>query len=83
MTRLTIDLSDQQHRSLKARAASQGKTLTQFALEHLFPGDVEADRAWSELQALLVRRIDEGLAGQVSAKSVGEILDAEMTESRA
>lgn len=83
MSRLTIDLSDQQHRSLTARAASQGKTLTQYALERLFPSDLDSDRAWFTLQALLVKRIDEGLSGHVSAKSIGEILDAEMTQDQA
>lgn len=30
MSRLTIDLSDQQHQSLKALAALQGKTIKQI-----------------------------------------------------
>ncbi|MCJ2068678.1 antitoxin [Methylobacterium sp. J-030] len=83
MSRLTIDLSDQQHRNLKALAASQGKTITQYALERLFPGDVETDQAWRELQALLSKRIDEGLAGHLSTKTVSEILDAELSEGQA
>ena len=80
VSRLTIDITDQQHQSLKALAAMQGKTIKQYALERLFPGDVDADQAWQELKALLAGRIDEGLAGKVSAKSVGEILDEELAE---
>lgn len=78
MSRLTIDVTDQQHQSLKALAAMQGKTIKQYALERLFPGDTNADQAWQELQALLRRRIREGLAGKVSTKGVDEILDEEM-----
>lgn len=83
MSRLTIDMTDQQHQSLKALAALQGKTIKQYALEMLFPGDAEAHQAWKELKTLLSTRVQEGLAGHVSAKSIREILDEELTESRA
>lgn len=82
MSRLTIDITDQQHQSLKALAAMQGKTIKQYAIERLFPGDADANQAWQELKTLLGERINEGLAGKVSAKSVGEILDEELAEGR-
>ncbi|KGK56948.1 hypothetical protein FHR53_003362 [Xanthomonas arboricola] len=82
MSRLTIDLSDQQHQSLKALAALQGKTIKQYALERLFPGDVNADQAWQELKTLLGERVAEGLAGKVSSKSINTILDEELAEGR-
>ncbi len=82
MSRLTIDITDQQHQSLKALAAVQGKTIKQYALERLFPGDIHADQAWQELKVLLGGRINEGLAGKVSAKSVNEILNEELAEGR-
>ena len=50
MSRLTIDITDQQHQSPKALAALQGKTIKQYALERLFPGDADADQAWQELK---------------------------------
>jgi Antitoxin ParD len=84
MSRLTIDITDQQHQSLKALAALQGKTIKQYALERLFPDDADAEQAWQELKALLGTRINEGLAGKVSTKSIGEILDEELAgDSRA
>lgn len=82
MSRLTIDLSDQQHQSLKALAALQGKTIKQYALERLFPGDTTADQAWQELKAVLGSRINDGLAGKVSAKNISHILDEELGEDR-
>ncbi|EAM8425557.1 antitoxin [Salmonella enterica] len=82
MSRLTIDITDQQHQSLKALAALQGKTIKQYALERLFPGDADADRAWQELKTLLGNRISNGIAGKVSARSIGEILDEELGGDR-
>ena len=78
MSRLTIDMTDQQHQSLKALAALQGKTIRQYAIERLFPGKAGSDEAWEELKTLLRTRIDAVLAGKVSAKSVDEILDEEL-----
>ncbi len=78
MSRLTIDLTSQQHQSLKGLAALQGKTIKQYVLERLFPGDTDADRAWQELKALLATRIVDGLAGKVSIKNIDEILDEEL-----
>lgn len=83
MSRLTIDITDQQHQSLKALAALQGKTIKQYALERLFPGDTDAERAWEELKTLMNTRVNEGLAGRLSTKTVGEILDEEIAEDRA
>lgn len=82
MSRLTIDITDQQHKSLKALAALQGKTIKQYALERLFPGNAETDQAWEELRTVLKARIDEGLTGKLSTKSIGEILDDELDERR-
>lgn len=83
MSRLTIDITDQQHQSLKALAALQGKTIKQYALERLFPGDTDADQAWQELKTLLGNRINDGFAGKVSNKNVSEILDEELSGNRA
>lgn len=77
MSRLTIDISDQQHQHLKALAALQGKTIKQYAVERLFPANDAP--AWQELKTLLNGRIEEGLAGKVSDKSVSGILDEELS----
>lgn len=80
MSRLTIDMTDQQHQSLKALAALQGKTIKQYVLERLFPGDVDGDKAWLELRTLLGARIEAGLAGKVSGKNVGQILEEALNQ---
>lgn len=78
MSRLAIDITSQQHQSLKALAALQGKTIKQYALERLFAGDADGNQAWQELNTVLRARIDDGLAGKVSAKGVGEVLHEEL-----
>lgn len=83
MSRLTIDITDQQHQSLKATAALQGKTIKQYALERLFPDDANADKAWQDLKTLLENRIHDGIAGKVSDKNIAEILDEELSEKPA
>lgn len=80
---MTIDITDKQDQSLKALAALQGKTIKQYALERLFPGDVEGERAWEELKTLMNTRISDGLAGKLSTKTIGDILDEEISEGRA
>jgi Antitoxin ParD len=78
MSRLTIDITDNQHQSLKALAALQGKTIKQYAIERLFPAQSGDDKAWQELKTLLGQRINEGLSGAMSGKSIGGILDEEL-----
>ena len=80
MSRLIIDITDQQHQHLKALAALQGKTIKQYTLERLFPAD--GDQAWQNLKALLEARINEGLAGKVSSKRIEDILDEELGGGR-
>lgn len=82
MSRLTIDITDQQHQSLKVLAALQGKSIKQYALERLFPLDAKDGRAWQKLETLLQKRIEAGLAGEVSSKSVAAILDEELEGGR-
>lgn len=82
MSRLTIDISNQQHQRLKALAALQGKTIRQYAIERLFPAKSDDDPAWQELTALLGQRIEDGLAGRVSYKSAGSVIDEELGGDR-
>ena len=84
MSRLTVDITDRQHQSLKAMAALEGKSIKQYALERLFPAPPVDDETWNELIALLDRRIANGLAGALSSKTIEAIVAEELdSESRA
>jgi hypothetical protein len=73
MGRLTIDITDQQHQSIKAMAALQGKSIKAYTLERLFPAPSDEDMALSELKVLLEQRMAEGARGDVLTQSLTEI----------
>ena len=73
MSRLTIDITEQQHQALKASAALQGKTIKDYALERLFPAPGSEDQALEELRALLQQRLAEAQRGELSSKSITQI----------
>ncbi len=75
MSRLTIDLTEQQHQALKDRAARKGKSVRDYALEKLFASERDEDEAWAELKSLLEQRIEESNAGAVSTRSFDEIVE--------
>lgn len=81
MSRLTIDIDDQQHQNLKVMAALQGKTIKQYAIELLFPTTNGEDQAWRNLQSLLAQRISEGLTGGVSHQNMRSIVDEELASN--
>jgi len=73
MSRLTIDITDQQHQALKAMAALQGKSIKEYAVERLFPQAGGHEQAIEELLQLLAARVAEASRGEVSTKSISEI----------
>jgi hypothetical protein len=82
MSRLTIDLTEQQHQALKAMAALQGKTIKQYTVERLFPAATAAksaptatpeEQALQELKALLNARLAEVDQAGVVERSASDI----------
>jgi hypothetical protein len=82
VSRLTIDVSDEQHQTLKAMAALQGKTIKQYALERLFPPSTDEARALAELRTMLEQRIAESEHGDVDHRTLSEIAEAELQAAR-
>jgi hypothetical protein len=78
MSRLTIDITEQQHKTLKAMAALQGKTIKEYAIERLFPAVMSEEQAWADLKTLVEQRIAEASAGPLSSKTFDEIVDEEL-----
>lgn len=73
MSRLTIDITDQQHQTLKAIAALQGKTIKEYAVERLFPQTGDDEQALFDLRQLLEQRVAEVSRGELSTKSITDI----------
>jgi Antitoxin ParD len=77
MSRLSIELTSEQHQQIKTFAAMQGKSIKDFILEKLFPAQVnnEEQKAWQELQTLLTARIAAAESGAVSSKTFAQITE--------
>ena len=75
MSRLTIDITEQQHQSIKAMAALQGKSIKDYAIERLFPAASDEERALAELKNLLAQRLAEARRGEVSTQTITEIAE--------
>ena len=73
MSRLTIDLTEQQHQALKAMAALEGKTIKQYTLERLFSAQQPDDDAFNEVRTLLAERVAQAQRGEVVQASITEI----------
>ena len=72
--RLSIEISQEQHRRLKALAAFQGKSIKDYVLEKTLL-DVDRDQSFKELEAFLSARLEEVRKLQFSQKSVDNIFD--------
>ena len=81
-SRLTIDVTDQQHQTLKANAALQGNPMKQYAIERLFPTVADEVQALQELKALFHIRLTEAERGEVLEQSAMEIAEGEFRKSR-
>ncbi|MDP4623831.1 MAG: hypothetical protein NWT08_01710 [Akkermansiaceae bacterium] len=75
MSRISIDVSPEEHRKLKAIAALKGKSMKDYLLEGKFDaGADDQEKALVELEALLDSRIEHhgksGLKGRSSASAI-------------
>lgn len=75
MSRLTIDITDQQHQALKAMAALQGKSIKDYAVGLLFPQDRSEEDALNELRSLLEQRLAEAKLKGVCKQTITAIAE--------
>lgn len=76
MSRLSIELTTEQHNRLKAMAALQGKSIKEYVLTRVLspsPENDSPDEALRQLEAFLAPRIDEAEKGKVVNRSVESI----------
>ncbi len=72
MPRLSIDITEDEHRRLKAIAAMKGQSLKDYVMS-LTLTDVAGQDALSALAQTLRPRINEADRGELSDKSMSEI----------
>jgi hypothetical protein len=70
MSRLTIEITEQQHQSIKALAAMQGKSIKEYAMQRLLPLTADEEKAMQELEEFLKPRIEAAERGEVFSTSV-------------
>lgn len=73
MSRISIDVSDLEHKKLKAMAALRGQSIKDYVLERALGGDEAETSALKELEQLLDARIRAAQAGAVSRRTVSEV----------
>lgn len=84
MSRISIDVTPEQHKNLKVLAALQGKSIKEYVLDRtLSRPDSEEEQAVLELEAILKDRIRKAEAGEVSKRLVSDIFEQAYRESDA
>lgn len=82
MSRISIDVTDNEHKKLKALAALRGKSIKEYVLERTLGMDETDGAALRELEKLLDGRIRAAKAGAVSSRTASEVF-AEAARKRA
>ncbi len=71
MSRISIDVTPEEHQRLKAMAALQGKSIKEFVLASTLGGQAADDLV--ELEGILRQRLRDAQAGSKSIRTVGDV----------
>jgi hypothetical protein len=73
MSRISIDVTDDEHKKLKAMAALRGQSIKDYVIERTLGTDDSENDALMELERMLDNRIRAAKAGAVSRRKPSEI----------
>lgn len=73
MSRISIDVSDEEHKKLKALAALRGQSIKDFVLERALGRGASESAALKELEELLNNRIRAAQAGALSGRTASQV----------
>ena len=73
MSRISIDVTDDEHKKVKAMAALRGTSIKDYVLERTLQRGEAEDGALRELEKLLNDRIRAARAGAVSPRTAKEV----------
>jgi hypothetical protein len=84
MSRISIDVTPEEHQKLKAVAALQGRSIKEYVIERTLgaAGDKEQEMALEALESLLDEHIRGAKKGAISKRTVGTIFKVADRESR-
>ena len=85
MSRLSIEMTSEQHQRLKAVAALYGKSIREYVLDKVLPplADVQPlseMEALHQLETMLKPRIETARRGEIVLKSVTQIFEETFSE---
>jgi uncharacterized protein (DUF1778 family) len=73
MSRLSIEITSEQHKKIKALAAIQGKSIKDLIIDRVINANTKDEQEnWYELEKLLLDRIENA---EVSPKTIEEITE--------
>lgn len=75
MSRLSIELTPEEHQKIKAIAALQGRSIRDYVLERILPSESDNMAALQELEAFLTPRIKDAENGKTISSSAHEIFE--------
>lgn len=75
MSRLSVEISEQQHQQIKAMAALRGLSIKEYILEATMPSNASGEsEALMQLEALLAPRIEAAARGEFSDLTIENII---------
>ncbi len=80
MSRLSIELTPEQHQRLKAMAALQGQSMKEYVLQRSLPdlpnrNSMTEEEALYQLERLLAPRIEAAERGEISSRTPQQIFE--------
>ncbi len=87
MSRLSIEMTPEQHQRLKAVAALSGKSIREYVLDRVLPPlpaseDISEMEALRQLELFLKPRIEAAERGETVSKSVMDVFNEVAAEMR-
>ena len=84
MSRISIDVTEDQHKRLKALAALKGVSLKDYLLENALDSrGNDEEKALAELESFLDDRLRKARGGKISKRKVSEIFQQAYREANA
>lgn len=82
MSRLTIEVSKEEHRKIKTLAAMKGLTIKDFVKSCIFDKERSEDKDWLAFENLLLDRISDAKNNKVIEMSMMDIARRELSSKK-
>lgn len=82
MSRLTIEISNEEHRKIKTLAGLSGQTIEEFVRSRIFEENFEKDNDWQEFKDLMLERILDAENSDINQKSIKDIVKEELSSQK-